>query len=73
MQIKDHAETALEHVDKADHWANRDRVDPEYRPIIVDYHLRLAAIHAQLAVAQRIDTVLGHLEDRSIAVEVVRE
>lgn len=63
-QIGAHEQTALAHVDKADEWANRDRVDPEYRPTIVDYHLRLASIHATLAIAQRLDAILGHWETR---------
>lgn len=52
---EDHAATARDHIRKADDWANRDNVDPDYRPVVVDYHLRLAQIHATLAVSQRID------------------
>jgi hypothetical protein len=48
----DHSTIAQGHVDKADEWANRDNVDPEYRARIVDYHLRLAQIHATFAIAE---------------------
>lgn len=50
----------------ADEWANRDRVDPEYRPVVVEYNLRLAQIHATLAVAEateRVHEMLARLYD----------
>ncbi len=55
-QIGDHATTALQHVDRADEWANRDGVINEgYRDHIVDYNLRLALIHAILSVSQQVN------------------
>jgi len=53
-QIGDHAQTALAHVDRADDWANRE-ADRELRNRVVDYNLRLAQIHATLAVAQQVN------------------
>lgn len=54
----DHATKALELVDKADQWANRDNIrDPELRAHMIDYNLRLAQIHATLAVAQQVSAL----------------
>lgn len=57
-QVGDHAQTALQHVDRADDWANRDSVrDAEARYRIVDYNLKLALIHAVLSVAQQVNYI----------------
>jgi hypothetical protein len=54
----DHSTIAQEHVDKADEWANRDSViNAEHRAHMVDYHLRLAQIHATLSVAQEVSRI----------------
>lgn len=57
-QIDDHATTALQHVDRADEWVNRERLTDAqilHRGRIVDYNLKLAQIHALLAVAQQVN------------------
>jgi hypothetical protein len=61
--LQDEHEQALTHIDKADEWANKDNVDPDYRRVAVDYHLRLAQIHATLATAQKLDTLIGLVFD----------
>jgi hypothetical protein len=54
--MRDHVAIALEHVEKADEWANRDgaSLTLEYRDRMVNRELRLAQIHATLAVAEQI-------------------
>lgn len=65
-----HFETAKAHIARADDWANRDRVDPEFRPVIVDYNLRLAQIHATLAVAERLDALIGLVFDEGRSIKI---
>lgn len=55
MQQNDHGELAEQELARADEWANRDNVDRETRAHMVDYFLRVAAIHATLAVAQELE------------------
>jgi len=51
-----HGDVALEHIARADDWANRDSVrDPAFREKTVNYNLQLALIHAVLAVAQQVN------------------
>jgi hypothetical protein len=64
-------ERSLDALDKADFWANKDGpLDRELRDHMIDYHLRLAQIHAQLAVAQGLDKIIGLVFDEGRAIEV---
>lgn len=55
-----HETTALDHVRKAEGWANYDgALDDESRARLVDYHLRLAQIHATLSVSQQLNIGLA--------------
>lgn len=59
-QIGDHVTTALEHVDQAEEWANRDgNMDRDHRNRMIDKHLRLAQIHATLSVSQQVNLLNG--------------
>lgn len=69
----DHFEQAAKHADSAETYANRDGISAEHREQLVSYNVRMAQVHATIAVAQRLDAILGHFEDRTVAVEMVRE
>jgi hypothetical protein len=66
----DNYEIALNSVDRADFWANKDNVDPVYRPIAEDRALRLAQIHATLAVAQKLDKIIELVFDEGRHIQV---
>jgi hypothetical protein len=71
MSYTEKAEGALE---KAEEWANRDGVaDAKFRMDMIQRNLTHAQVFATLAVADRLDAILGHFEERTIAVEAVRE
>ena len=55
MDQNDHGLNAEQNLSRADEWANRDNASAETRDHMVDYYLRVAAIHATLAVAQELE------------------
>jgi hypothetical protein len=60
----DHAAEARAYLDNADSYANRDGMSAEARESLVTHNLRMAEVHASLAIAQSMDTVASVLEDR---------
>lgn len=59
----DHSSAARRLVDRI----NGDRISSESTPVVVAELLE-AQVHATLAVADAIDRLVGHLEDRAITV-----
>lgn len=64
FQQNDHDELAEQNLSRADEWANRDNVDRETREHMVDYYLRVSAVHAQLATAQHLAAIADILETK---------
>lgn len=59
--VQPHETKAAAFMDRADDWANRDMSggDEDWRRKIVGYNLRLAQVHATLAVAQQLSMIGG--------------
>lgn len=70
----DHAEEAARYLRRADEIANRDG-HLEFREPLKESFLRFAEIHATLAVAQRLDTIIDLVFDqgRAIRTSTVRD
>ena len=68
MSYTEKAEAALE---KAEEWANRDGVvDQKFRMDMVERNLIHAQVYATLAVADRIDWIIGLVFDDARAIHV---
>lgn len=71
--MTDHFEQAARYAERAEDYANRDSVRREDREAMVSYNVRMAQVHATIAVAQRLDTMIGLVFDEGRLIRIADE
>lgn len=62
--MTDHFEQAADYAGKAEHYANADSIrDHGVRESMVSFNVHMAQVHATIAVAQRLDAIIGLVFD----------